>query len=228
MKNGKRILKVTVKRMVDDSPDTSYYGEYSARATSPYSIDREHSLDCAVNTPNAEGLALLDRVEKRIVNDGTVPVAKHSLATAEAWSDALDLIRDLRDTLAECDCGEAGDRGRNELRYFNPSENYKGEPEADVRKYVRQDYERMEKLNAGYWWFFGVRADASVILVASEGIAQDITSGGMWGFESDMSKSDVDEAEADQLAELRDQLKAIGFSSRAISAAFKNVQHADA
>jgi hypothetical protein len=41
---SKRIHKVTIKRMVDDSPDTSWLGEYSDKATSEYSIDREHTL----------------------------------------------------------------------------------------------------------------------------------------------------------------------------------------
>jgi len=228
MKNGKRILKVVIKHTGDDSPDTSDYGEYSNKRTSPYSIDREHSLDCAVNTPHAEAIALLDRVEKRIENDGTVPVAEHSLATAEAWSDALDLVRELRDTLAECDCDGHGDRLRNEYRYFNPSDNYKGETEENVRKYIRQDYERMEKLYKGYWWYFGVTAEATVILVPGEGIGQTITSGGVWGLESDVSAADLKEVEENELAELRAQLKAVGFSSRAISAAFKKTQHVDA
>ncbi len=47
---GKRILSVTLKRMIDDSPDTSMLGEYSSRMESDYySIDRAHSLDCIEN-----------------------------------------------------------------------------------------------------------------------------------------------------------------------------------
>ena len=47
MKNSKRILSVTVKRMVDDSPDTSWLGEYSDTRKSEFSIDRAHAEDCA-------------------------------------------------------------------------------------------------------------------------------------------------------------------------------------
>jgi hypothetical protein len=43
MKNVKRISKVTIKRMTDNNPDTSYLGSYSDRAQSDYSIDRKHS-----------------------------------------------------------------------------------------------------------------------------------------------------------------------------------------
>ena len=46
----KRIHKVTIKRTVDDSPDTSWLGEYSNDSASDYSIDRKHSLDCPINT----------------------------------------------------------------------------------------------------------------------------------------------------------------------------------
>src|SRR4029077_584865 len=49
-RTGKRILKVKIKRMIDDSPaDTSWMGEYATDRTSEFSIDRKHSLDCVVN-----------------------------------------------------------------------------------------------------------------------------------------------------------------------------------
>src|SRR5258706_13571069 len=47
MKNGKRILSVTVRRMIDESPDTSWLGEYSKRSAREYVIDRAHSEDSA-------------------------------------------------------------------------------------------------------------------------------------------------------------------------------------
>ena len=52
MKQTKRILSVTVKRMFDESPDTSYLGEYASNPKGDYSIDRRHSLDCPVNNPH--------------------------------------------------------------------------------------------------------------------------------------------------------------------------------
>ena len=45
----KRISQVTIKRMNDDSPDTSYLGEYSDRAKNDYAVDRRHLTDCPVN-----------------------------------------------------------------------------------------------------------------------------------------------------------------------------------
>lgn len=40
---------------MDDSPDTSWLGEYSDRASSEFSIDRYHDFDCAINTSKAAG-----------------------------------------------------------------------------------------------------------------------------------------------------------------------------
>lgn len=56
-------------------------------------------------------------------------------------------------------------------------------------------------------------------------LVQNITSGGLWGVESDSDASYLAEIEQEQLSELRQQLRAIGFSNRAISAAFKNEPH---
>jgi hypothetical protein len=124
-----------------------------------------------------------------------------------------------------CDCGERGDIERGEFRYFNGCvENHKGESPEDIRKYVRQDYERMERLNRGDWCYVGIRADAEIIV---DGVSQEISSGGLWGVESDSDRAYLAEIDGEQLSELRDQLRALGFGTRAISAAFKNVEHAD-
>src|SRR5260370_7225031 len=51
-KNGKRILSVTVRRMIDESPDTSWLGKYSNRPETEYAIARAHAEDCASLEPN--------------------------------------------------------------------------------------------------------------------------------------------------------------------------------
>lgn len=189
-KSMKRIHKVTIKRMLDDSPDTSWMGEYGNRAETEYAIDREHSLDCPVNT----GLA-------------------------------FELLPE--EDRAECDCGGHGDKERNEYRYFNgPVENYKGESPENIRKYVRQDYERMQSLQRGDFCFVGIRAEAEVSFAECKGsrLLQEITSGGLWVIESDSGKEHFAEIERDELAELREQLRGMGFSKRAIAAAFKQIE----
>jgi hypothetical protein len=190
MKNMKRIAKVTIKRLTDESPDTSYLGEYSNRAETDYAIDRRHSLDCPVNS-GTDGKLLWytsgsGRIELQMTmeqaesashqgdcDDDTrelskVPAIAEQLAKIDpavlsaelkeygAWyaEELADHEQNLQRILwlasgdiAEqdgCDCGERGDAERGEYRYFNGCvENYKGESPEDIRKYVRQDYERM-------------------------------------------------------------------------------------
>ena len=78
----------------------------------------------------------------------------------------------------------------------------------------------MESLQRGDWAYLGIRADAEIIV---DGVSQDISSGGLWGVESDSDRVYLAEIDGEQLSELRDQLRALGFGTRAISAAFKNV-----
>lgn len=236
----KRILSVTIKRMIDDSPDTSWLGEYAQRPTSEFSIDRAHSEDCIENDSIQK--EKLERIANAIESDR--PICEEHL---HEYSDSCETCQEEKvytrameqvQELADCDCGERGDMQRNEYRYFNPSDNYQGEPAEDIRKYVRQDYERMESLNSGQWCFIGVRADADVLLSANTSmtpkeraltcshITQRITSGGLWGIESD-SGDYLKEIESEQLSELRQELKALGFSSRAISTAFKTIERKD-
>jgi len=121
---------------------------------------------------------------------------------------------------------------RGEYRYFNPSFNYVDEqgkalPEntpEEVRNYVRQDYERMGSLNRGDWCFIGIKAEAEVWNPSTQ-VVQRIHSGGLWGIESDSEASYFEEVEQEELSNLKDELKAYGFSTRAISKAFENVQH---
>jgi hypothetical protein len=106
-----------------------------------------------------------------------------------------------------------GDRGRNEYRYFiaaNSAEET-GNPES-----VEQDYERSESLNRGDWWFIGIIAKAKVQICDTE---QTITSGGLWGIESDSGSEYIETVEAEQLNELRYILLNLGCSKAAIDAA---------
>lgn len=266
----KRISRVTIKRMNDDSPDTSYLGEYSDRAKTDYAVDRRHSIDCPVNA-GTDGRLLSFAANRGIelqmtmeqaesashsgdCDDDTQELSKvPAIAEQLAKIDAVTLSDELKEygawdteeladhaqnlqrvlwlaacDIAEregCDCGERGDIGRGEFRYFNAcAENYKGESPEDIRKYARQDYERMERLQRGDWGYLGIRADAEIIV---DGMTQEITSGGLWGIESDSDQTYLAEIDGEQLAELRSQLRALGFGTRAISAAFKNVGHAE-
>lgn len=95
-----------------------------------------------------------------------------------------------------------------------------------VRENVRKCYERMESLNRGEWRFIAIRALAEIGLpngFPNGYLTQIITSGGCWGIESDSDESYLEEVGTNELANLRGQLHALGFSKRAIAAAVKSV-----
>lgn len=219
---AKRILSVTIKRMYDDSPDTSWMGEYSDKRSSEFSIDRAHSLDCASVSPDARAAsAMLYRAWEYMA-------AKSESEVCQARGEAMDILMECSEQAAtECDCG--GEWHRRERRYFNPSFNYvdakgnllPGNTAEDVRKYVAQDYERMERIMSGDICFIGIRADAEVQIASN--VVQEITSGGLWGIESDDAFT-AEETEQEQLADLKTELLALGFSKRAIATAFKSVE----
>lgn len=230
MKNSKRILEVVVETMSDSDPDTSHLGEYSERKKSDeYSIDRKHDLACNINSPEARAAenqlqgvidALSTEYNLALINGGDDDNPRY-----DSVSEAIDLVQESIDELQKCSCGGHGIDSR-ELRYFNPNyENYKGLNETEIRKYCIQDFERMESLNSGQWYYIGIRAKATIQLTGD--LTQTITSGGLWGIESDSGKDFITETEDAELHDLRQQLKAIGFSTRAISKAFKDVKHKD-
>jgi hypothetical protein len=221
----KRIHKVTIKRMIDESSDTSWLGEYGNRAESDYSIDRAHDLDCLCQF-NGKQYEVTFYEGEEPTGGGIFPTEKQAEEYAHQNPTEHETY-ELTEQDAECNCVQNGHWNNREYRYFNPNwENYKGESDTDIRKYCEQDFTRMERLNAGEWCFIGIRAEAEHSVGTSRAgyLAQDITSGGLWGIESDSDESYFAEVEAEELADLHKQLEGIGFSKRAIAAAFKNVE----
>ena len=226
--NMKRIHKVTIRRMVDDYPDTSWLGEYADREESEFTIDRAHDLDCLCqpyNRISGEGLRMLESAQQYLCDRMNETTEDEDL---RIWYDDGDSFVSamLAGDAEEFCLGSCVSHWSNrEYRYFNPSDNYKGESPEDTVKYVRQDYARMESLNSGNWCFIGIRVDAeySVGNARAGYLAQELTSGGLWGIESDSSEDYLTSVESEELDALAAQLKGIGFSSRAIAAAFKNV-----
>lgn len=155
----RRIISVTIKREVVDSPDLSYIGEYGRKPEGPCAIDRE----------------------------------------------------------------ERGDMERGEYRYFNPAMTGEetGNPDSP-----EQDYKRMEDYNRGEWCAMGVFATASVVLTGN--VVQHVRSGGLWGIESDSDEGYFTDVAKEELETLRGELKAIGFTGREITAAFKVAKRFDA
>jgi hypothetical protein len=239
MANPKRIPKptilgITIQRVLDDSADTSWLGEYSRRPDSDYSIDRRHSEDCsAVSIEAKNARENLERVLSHIESDLTY-CEEHTHTAADscgpcveemAGQEAVSLLSKLVEEATECDCNIC--LSSREYEYFNPNwRNYKGEPEEDIRKYCRQDYERMEALNRGDFCFIGVRAEAKIGIpqglpqpkTGQAYLLQNLTSGGLYGIESDSDGQYIATEEKNQLDELRDVLTSFGFSRRSITA----------
>lgn len=230
----KRIHTVTLKRMADPDPDTSHLGRYSAHAEGDYSIDRQHAESCIVNTGTVTPdtpCAICDKannLHEEHKTDDPDSAGRFLCPSADGVISDPDSVDEFEPV--ECsECGECRNMwDSREYRYFNTSGNYKGLPEADIRKYTWQDYRRMEDLNNSGWSYVGVRAEAEVSFGESRGgvLMQTLTSGGLWGIESD-SGSYFAEVEKEELADLRGQLEAAGFSKRAVTAAFRNVQRKD-
>lgn len=225
-KASKLIRTVKLHQEHDIDGDTSYYGVYSNHKTSEYSIDREHRLDCQVNSSlPTEALDLLERIGNYLTS---LSYYNNNEDTYEAISNAQDIIAEKQEELQACDCDGRGDRLRYEYQYFNPSENYvdkfgrasDGNTPEDVRKYVRQDYKRMEDGIKGYWSFIYVYAEATVLL---NGVELELRSGGIGGIESD-SKESIEDAKVDTLHDLSEQLSKLGFGNRAIALVFKNLE----
>jgi hypothetical protein len=116
---------------------------------------------------------------------------------------------------------ERGDVGRNEYRYFIAamSGEETGNPES-----VEQDYRRMEDMNRGDWQMLGCWCEAEVVLIPG-GPIQTIRSGGLCGIESDSGDGYLREIEQEQASELREQLKALGYSDRSIGRALKEAKN---
>ena len=100
---------------------------------------------------------------------------------------------------------ERGNQGCGEYRYFNLG---CGDPE-----YIEQDYKRAESYNRQEWYVFGVMAVAivsySTETVPASNRLETLTSGGLWGIESD-SEDYIETVENEQLDDLREHLAHFG------------------
>lgn len=121
-----------------------------------------------------------------------------------------------------------GDWNRNEYEYFNPYQNpFNGKTQAEKKeicKYAKQDYERYESYNNQHWHMIGILAEAKIQV---SDIIQRITSGGLWGIESDSNKEYINQVESEELSALSHELEALGFKRKQILKAQENIQRPD-
>jgi hypothetical protein len=104
------------------------------------------------------------------------------------------------------------DMERGEYQYFNPYVNpFNGKTQAEKKelaRQARQDYERMESLNRGHWYFIHIRAEAKIVI---NNVIEKISSGGLGGIESDSGEEYFKEIEKEELTNLTSILKELGF-----------------
>lgn len=103
-----------------------------------------------------------------------------------------------------------GEQGRGEYRYFiamnSPEET--GNPNS-----VEQDYKRYMDFNNQKWHFISVKAVAEVKLT-DNGPIQQITSGGLYGIESDSDESEIERIIHEEKEECIEQLMAMEFEPK--------------
>lgn len=107
---------------------------------------------------------------------------------------------------------------RNEYKYFIPAYSVsehrndlqkigysKGVSEEMARQYCKSDFDRMEAYNRGDWYAIGIIAEA-IIELPCNGYKkmQVISSGGLWGIDSDSGSKYIEEIENEQLSELKE------------------------
>jgi hypothetical protein len=74
--------------------------------------------------------------------------------------------------------------------------------------------ERRQQYDNGDFGFIGIQAEAEIVVA---GVCQSITSGGLWGIESDSTPDYLSEIEQEEIEQLQEILQALGFSQEVIS-----------
>ena len=84
----------------------------------------------------------------------------------------------------------------------------------DERQNAKQDKKRLEAYYNDEWYFVGVQAIAEIRI---DGLLQTISSGGLWGIESDSSDEYFDEIFEEEKEQLKDVLLQLGFTEKQIA-----------
>jgi hypothetical protein len=115
----------------------------------------------------------------------------------------------VEDSDTTIDRKEKGHLRRGQFCYFEPAN-----PE-----YADADYERAEAFNNSQWNYVGVQAVATI---ETNGLRNKLTSGGLWGIESDSATEYFAEVGAEEVEALRDVLMELGFTAAEIEQAARS------
>lgn len=82
------------------------------------------------------------------------------------------------------------------------------------QEYAEQDDARLEEYNKGNWCMMGIRAECQYLIpdntVPPSAVIQTLTSGGLWGIESDSDDKYIKQVEREQLNELKEYCDKLG------------------
>ncbi len=90
-----------------------------------------------------------------------------------------------------------------------------GSIEAACRQYAREDAQRIQDFRAGKWWFESCRAVAEVRYELLDGSfrIERLSSGGLYGIESDSGEEYRQEVESQEFADLQAHLARLGVAT---------------
>jgi hypothetical protein len=223
-----KILSVRIERKPDETPDTSWLGEYTQKC-SGWFIDLEAGNLCELGGH----VILADNPPGDTPGRNDYRYISGFQHDAASWDHCSD--KDVAAGFLNLRYHQGETRWGKSTR-LNIFEKYgvRGWRSATTRAakirvcnvaYCCLDAQRLHDLNRGEWHYVGIIAKAEFQVGSS--LVQTFRSGGLWGVESDSDESYFTQIEGEQLSELRDQLEAIGFKKRAIDYAFKNVERKD-
>ena len=211
----KRILSVTIKHMTDENPETSWIGKYTDDIR-PDAIIRNTGEFCGKIDQRRRLLDTLDERIQELEDEKDEPdeILSGLIAKCKARQKRIENSGDI----------EFPSKGR-EYRFFLPYAGGEKYPSRDYKKYGLQDLELQKGLERGDWFFMGVSVEARIQLTGD--LVQKISSGGLWGIESNAGEEHLTQVEGEERNQLRDELKAIGFTDRQITKAFINCERKD-
>jgi len=106
-------------------------------------------------------------------------------------------------------------------------ESIEGEGWETIKRYMDEDTKRLRE-HGVTWWMYGIRASAEIVVCPPEwngtGVCETIRSGALWGIESDSEVSYMHGVGEEELSQLGDILRALGFSAEDVQAAIAKAE----
>lgn len=113
-----------------------------------------------------------------------------------------------------------------QYRCFKPYAGGEKVGSEDYYTYGMQDYERMEELEKGNFYFIGIVANCKVKYPIGQGNyrLETVQSGGLWGIETDSEEDYINEAEAEQKEELKNHLEKMNVNTSNFDELAKDIE----